>query len=395
MKKRYILTQCFSLAITLLLGGGCAGEKDHDHNEHDIQEDIHASLTDKHDKEEGDHHHEGAITLSPHQAEEFGVVVETIQPSSFNEVIKVSGRIEPSVSGRVTVTARKSGIVTLSPSVALGASVKGGSPIATISSKGIQGGDLNAAAIAARDAAAKELERLRPLHQDGLVTTSTLNDAERAYKEATAAVGASAGATTECSSTAGVICALFVSSGDFVETGAPIATIARDSRLTLRADVPERFASIIPGIVSANFRPDSSKEAISLSETGGIRVSPGAVNPAENGYIPVYFTFNSTPDTHPGSFAEIYLIGNDKGNVLSIPRTALVEMQGNYYAYVRLKDHEDAYEKRLVKTAGSDGVRMEIKEGLSEGDQVVVKGATVVRMAETSAIAPPGHSHNH
>ena len=372
----------------------CHTDKDHDHDHEAEETEQHDSDEKEHDGNE-EHHHEGAITLSAHQAEEFGVNVTPLQPGGFSEVIKVSGRIEPNATGRVTVTAKRSGIVTLSQGISLGSPVKSGSPVAYISSKGLQGGDANAAAIAIRDAAAKELERLRPLHKDGLVTTSVLNEAERAYKEAAANVGATAGGGSECSNVSGTISALFVSTGDYVETGAPLATIARDTRLTLRADVPERYASAIPGIRSANFRPDCSTQIISLSEIDGRPVAPGNINPAENGYIPVYFTFSSTPDTHPGSFTEIYLIGSERGNVLSIPRDALIEMQGNYYAYIRIKGHEDAYEKRLVRTGASDGIRMEILEGLAQGDEVVTSGATVVRMAETSAIAPPGHSHNH
>ena len=347
----------------------------------------------EHEKEK--HHHENAITLSPHQAKDFGVVVGELTPSKFAEVIKVSGMIEPTSTGRNTVTARRSGIVTLASGLSVGASVRQGSPIASISSRGIQGGDVNAAAVAIRDATKRELDRLRPLYNEGLITAAALNEAEKAYKEAAAGVGASPGGGTETSPIAGNITAIFVSSGDFVETGAPIATIARDVRLTLRADVPQRFASSIPGIVSANFHPDCSEAILSISELNGKAVSPGSINPAVNGYIPVYFTFSSTPETQPGSFAEIYLIGNERGNVLTLPREALVEMQGNYYAYVRSKDDDDAYSKRLVRIGASDGRNYEIIDGLKEGDMVVMKGATVIRMAETSAIAPPGHSHNH
>lgn len=389
-KKHGFLLWLSAVAFGISFTGCHAGES-HDHE----GEETEAHFPDKEKHEEEEHHHEGAITLSSNQADEFGVIVTQLQPGNFSEIIKVSGRIEPSASGRVTVTARRSGIVTLSPGITLGSTVRSGSPVASISSKGIQGGDVNAAAIAARDAAAKELERLRPLHKDGLITSAVLNDAERAYKEASANVGTSAGGGTECSTVSGTVSALFVSSGDFVETGAPLATIARDTRLTLRADVPERYAAAIPGIRSANFRPDCSKETIALSSIDGKAVASGNVNPAENGYIPVYFTFASTPDTHPGSFAEIYLIGSDKGNVLAIPREALIEIQGNYYAYVKMKGHDDAYEKRLVRTGASDGIRMEILEGINPGEDVVTKGATIIRMAETSAIAPPGHSHNH
>ncbi|MDE5874015.1 MAG: efflux transporter periplasmic adaptor subunit, partial [Muribaculaceae bacterium] len=152
---------------------------------------------------------------------------------------------------------------------------------------------------------------------------------------------------------------------------------------------------MIPAITSANLRPEHSNETISLSDIGGRPVAPGSVNPSTNGYIPVYFTFNSTAATTPGAFVEVYLLTSPRTNVLTVPREALVEMQGNYYAYVKLKGHNDAFEKRLVKTAASDGVNFEVIDGLAQGEEVVVKGATVVRMAETSAIAPPGHSHNH
>ena len=79
--------------------------------------------------------------------------------------------------------------------------------------------------------------------------------------------------------------------------------------------------------------------------------------------------------------------------MISVPRDALVEIQGNKYVYVA--EDEDEYEKRLVKTGVSDGRRIEILQGLEEGDKVVSKGASIIRMAEVSAIAPPSHSHNH
>ena len=39
--------------------------------------------------------------------------------------------------------------------------------------------------------------------------------------------------------------------------------------------------------------------------------------------------------------------------------------------------------------------RVEIKEGLKPGEEVVAKGASIIRMAEVSAVAPPSHTHNH
>ncbi|MDE5886586.1 MAG: efflux RND transporter periplasmic adaptor subunit [Muribaculaceae bacterium] len=376
------------LSVALFFSGSCLSschnhEAEHSEEEHNKTE------------EEHEHSHTGAITLSHKQASEFGVEVTPLSQQPFSEVIKVSGMIEPTASGRATVTAKRSGIVTLNKNIAVGSQVKNGTLIASISSRGLQGGDVNAVAIATRDAAKRELDRLIPLHKDGLVTTAALNEAERNYKEAAAAVGTNGGGGSEYAAINGIVSAIFVSTGDYVETGAPIASVTADSRLTLRADVPQRYAAAIPGIRTAHFRADGMSEIIKIEEHEGKPVASGNVNPAVNGYIPVYFTFTSTGDTPSGSFAEVYLIGMPKGNVLSLPREALIEMQGNYYAYVRLKGHEDAYEKRLVKTGTTDGLYFEIIEGVKPGEEVVTKGATIIRMAETTAIAPPGHSHNH
>lgn len=366
-------------AAVLMTFSGC-GEKGENHRQEET--------------EEPGHSHDGAVMMEPDEARKFGIKTEKATPGIFSQTITVSGQIEPAPSDRMTVTARRSGIATIPSGIVAGKAVKSGTVIASISSRGIQGGDPNAAAMAAMEGAKKELERLTPLYKEGLVTASTYNEAERAYKEAaaTAVPGASAGSASETAPCDGTITDIFITPGQYVETGAPIAVVARNSRLTLRADVPERHLASIPSIVTANFRPDHSQETFSLESLDGKRIA-GAVAEARNGYIPVYFSFTANGETLPGAFAEIYLKGVARENVLSVPKEALIEMQGNKYLYVCQDGH--AYEKRLVATGASDGMRTEIISGVKEGESVVVKGATVVRMAETSAIAPPAHNHNH
>ncbi len=373
----------FTIAPAFLIAGCSHHDHDHEHG-HDEKE------------EEHEHHHEGAISFDSHRADSFGVEVAPVVPGEFSEVIRVSGQIEPSATDVATVTATRSGIFTLSSNISQGSRLNVGAPIGHISSKGLQGNDQSPIANAAVESAHRELKRLEPLYKDGLVSAAVYNDALRAYNEAVASKGVvSAGSSSVSAPIAGVLTDIYVSSGQFVEVGAPVARIVRNSRLTLRADVPQRYISSIPSFTSANFRPDCSESVFTMSELDGHAVAPGAVNPADNGYIPVYFSFQNNGRIAPGAFAEIYLIGQKRDNVISVPREALVEMQGNKYIYVRLHDHDDMYEKRLVRTGASDGIRVEILSGLNEGENVVLKGAPVIRMAETSAIAPPGHTHNH
>lgn len=366
---------------------GCHGSgESHDDHDHEHEEAA------EHNEE---HHHEGALTISDEQAKQFGIETETLSPGPFSDVIRVSGRIEPASSDTYTVTARQSGIFTLSSGITEGMRVGQGTNIGTISPHGVQGGDVNLAAKATLEAAKKELDRLTPLFKDGLVTAAVYNDAERAYKEALAltASAPTGGPSSESSPIAGTLTTLYVGSGQYVEVGAPIALISKNTSMTLRADVPARHALYLPSIVSANFRPENSDKVFSIDELGGRKTSGANTVAGTDGYIPLYFTFTGDARTLAGTFAEVYLIGRQREGILTVPKTALIEMQGNKYAYV--VEHGHAYEKRLVTTGATDGKRVEITSGLEKGEQVVSKGASVVRMAETSAVAPPSHTHNH
>lgn len=59
---------------------------------------------------------------------------------------------------------------------------------------------------------------------------------------------------------------------------------------------------------------------------------------------PVYFTFDNPGILQPGVYAEVYLITCSRDSVLSVPRSALTEQEGNYAVFVKV--HDDAYEKR-------------------------------------------------
>ncbi len=71
-----------------------------------------------------------------------------------------------------------------------------------------------------------------------------------------------------------------------------------------------------------------------------------------------------------GDFGKLKLIQEEKQNVLMIPETALQFSGGNYYAY---KDVDGEPVRTIVKIGSKDGIRVEIKEGLEEGDLVYVQ----------------------
>ena len=135
-----------------------------------------------------------------------------------------------------------------------------------------------------------------------------------------------------------------------------------------------------------------SNEVYSLSEMNG-RLVTNAVNNSEGGYVPVYFTFDNNGQFPSGAYVEVFLLGEDSSSVISLPKDAIVEQQGKYYVYVR--HDKDCYEKRLVEIGMDNGKDVEIIRGLNDGEPVVVHGAIIIHLAESSGTIPEGHSHNH
>lgn len=358
----------------------------HNHDEeHEHSDDEHAA---------GKHaHSDDEISLPAETAAKMGVKTQKVVRGAFHDVIKVSGQIVPAPDDRQTVAATASGIVTFGHGISEGVEVKPGQTVASISSQGVAGGDANTSARAALDAAKRELERITPLHKEGIVSTKDFNAAKAAYDQAKAAYSGTPAGGAASARRGGVISRLLVQPGEYVNVGQPIAEISGNQRLTLRADVPGRYQSKLPLIKSANFRAAYSDTVISLSKLNGRLMTNGVTGGTNGGYAAVYFTLNNNGAVSPGTFTEVYLIGAERTGVISVPVAAVTEQQGSHFVYVRLD--ENCYDKRQVKLGGNDGERVELLSGVNEGDEVVVAGAIAVKLAESSGAVPEGHSHNH
>ena len=207
--KRFIyasLMIAFSGTLSVSMTG-CkkeANELAHNHSHHN-------HVGEEHEHEHGEGHVHGdeeqenksgahasdEIIIEPERASKLGVTTSKATPGEFFETVAVGGELSSAPSNQSTVTARSAGIVSLTPAATPGAHVAKGTILATISGKGMAGGDANEAARVALTAAKRELDRLTPLHADGIVSTRDYNAAKQAYEAAKAAAGnGSAGGST-------------------------------------------------------------------------------------------------------------------------------------------------------------------------------------------------------
>ncbi len=382
----------------MLSGCGNNGSTDHDHDH-----DHHATEAEhEHEGEEGhDHAHEhGAeegehgpdiITLKPEMAERFGVTARKIEPAPFRSVLKVSGTLTDSPDETAVVVAPVAGTVTFARGISEGAQVRRGQSFARINPSAVAGGNPNASAKAALDAAKREMDRLKPLYEERLVTAQEYNAAVAAYNQARAAFSSGAAHNSASSPIGGTVISLAVPSGSFVNAGEVIATVGSASHLMLKAEVPASNSEILPHVTDARFKTSGALNAKTVSALKGKRA--GAASRATTpGYIPVYFTLENDGTLVPGTTATVWLLGEEMPACLSVPVSALSEQQGLLYVYVKID--EDCYRRVPVTVGQSDGERVQILSGLEPGQEVVTNGAITVKIAgNTSAI--PAHSHSH
>lgn len=386
MKLKDLASIILAFSVSIFLSA-CKSVDEHDHDHH------HAEEADKHEMEKEDDLHADEIVLEPQIAARLGVKVSELQPDVFCDVLPVTGEIITPPSEAGVAVAPTSGTVSPTALLAPGRKVSTGAVLGSVSASKISGGDVNAMAREAIASAKRELDRVTPLHQSGIVTDKEYNEVLARYQAAQAAYSPASASGAITAPLAGVITKVLVNSGEYVEAGAPVAEIARTQRLTLRADVPQRYAYALGSITGANIRSAGASHAISLAEHG-VQVSGQTGGTAQSGYYPVYLTFeNPGSGVAPGMAAEVYLLGRQRTDVLSVPVEAISEQMGSKYVYIRVDDH--GYRRMRVETGGSDGCRVEIRSGLSPGDKVVVEGATVIRLAENSGKVPEGHTHNH
>jgi multidrug efflux pump subunit AcrA (membrane-fusion protein) len=191
----------------------------------------------------------------------------------------------------------------------------------------------------------------------------------------------------------GFVKQIFVQNGQYVEAGQPIVSISQNKTLLLRAEVQRKFAPVLGMIHSANIHTLYDNQTYTLEELNGKVVSFGRNTNGDNYLIPISLQIDNKGAFMPGGFVELFLKTITNTQALTVPNSALLEEQGNYFVFVQV--HPELFEKREVKTAASDGLKTEILKGLSPEERIVTKGAILVKLAQATGTldAHSGHVH--
>lgn len=400
----------------MFLLGSCNSKSGEGHN-HETEEHAHAGHDHEghdHESENHDHEHEGAghehehaaeaaaghsdeIILPPAKAQAAGVETSIIEPGTFNQVIKTSGRVMAAQGDESVAVATVAGVVSFHGKVIEGMNISKGTPLVVLSSKNMADGDPVQRARIAYETAKKEYERMKELLPNKIVSEKDFAQARQTYENARISYEAvaqnhSAQGQAIPSPISGYVKSLLVKEGDYVTVGQPLVSVTQNRKLFLRADVSEKYYPYLRTIGSANFCTPYNNKVYTLKELNGRLLSYGKASGENSYYVPVTFEFDNKGDIIPGSFVEIFLLSSPMENVIALPHTALTEEQGSFFVYLQID--EEGYKKQPVTLGADSGEKVQILSGVKAGDKVVTQGAYQVKLAgATNAI--PAHSHEH
>ena len=93
-----------------------------------------------------------------------------------------------------------------------------------------------------------------------------------------------------------------------------------------------------------------------------------------------------------GSFVEVYLKSVTNNQALTIPNSALLEEQGNFFVFVQV--NPELFEKREVFIGSTDGEKTEILKGITS-ERIVTRGVMLIKLAQATGTldAHSGHVH--
>lgn len=316
-----------------------------------------------------------------------GVRVETLvlQPSSFTDVIEVTGTVK--AVDDATLSAQASGTVIAIAN--LGASVASGTAVAQLDPQipraAVEQAEANVEAARAQfDLAEDNYDRQTPLYRDSIISAveyetvrAQLSQARAQLAQANAAL---ASAQKQLANTyvrapfSGVVERQFVERGEQVSPGMPVVRMVNTSRVKISAGVPERYS----GDINAGTPVEVRFSAYNMGRRLGSISFVGSAIDSESRTFPIEVELeNVGRDLKPQMVAQLHITRERLDDVIVVPRSAVLRDElGNAVFVVHSGDRISSAERRSVVLGPSYGSNVVITSGLSGGDEIVVAGQT-------------------
>ena len=187
--------------------------------------------------------------------------------------------------------------------------------------------------------------------------------------------------------TAGIVNEIKATSGQQVEAGTELLSIVNLSTVLIEAQVFERDLPTVRESTRASFTSaglSGEVYSIGTSDGDGRLLSIGQTVNEQTRTIPVIYEMkNPLGRLKDGMFVDITIDTTGDRQVLSVPKQAVVNEQGQTFVFVFTGGEK--FEKRPVALAAEGSDFYEVKSGLKEGERVVTEGIYQLRSTQPTA----------
>ncbi len=170
----------------------------------------------------------------------------------------------------------------------------------------------------------------------------------------------------------GIINHLYVDTGEFIDTGKPLADIVNIDRIKINVQVPELDIRFVLRGQKTPVRIDAFPER---ALSGGVDFVAFKADPATKTFLVRTLIENPHGDIRPGMIARVVFVRQIIPDALAAPLFALVDKGGERLVFV---EKDGVAHSRTVSIGVIEGDRVQVTSGLSPGDHLIVKGQTEV-----------------
>ncbi|MGD2269543.1 MAG: efflux RND transporter periplasmic adaptor subunit [Desulfobacterales bacterium] len=306
---------------------------------------------------------------------EVNVVTLKLVPSRIRDRINLPGVTEPWI--KLQLVAEVSGKV-IEKVVKEGMSVATGDIIAKIDSRDYK--NAYQSAKASYELAVADLKRLQKLYREKVAPQSQLDNAMALVQNTKAAMDNAALALERCVIKApfsGVVNRVFIEKGQYLDVAKPVAELLQLDRIKVRVGIPESDVDAVRGLSNFTVRIDALGGKTFQAE---IHFLSKTADPMARLYSLELVVNNNQEQILPDMFARVEIVKKEVFAGLAVPLYAVITRNNEKFVYVA---NDARVHRRKVDLGILDGWRVEVKEGLRPGDQVIVVGHRSVNDGDT------------
>lgn len=309
------------------------------------------------------------------------VRVAAVQYIDSTPGLPFNGSLEGQTS--VTISPKISGRIAEVP-VQEGQQVKAGDPLirleaVELSNSARQAGEAVRKAQITYDMAKNNYARYQSLYDKGAISAQQLEDARGKFQIAEADLSSAAASqgnaeqqlanTVITAPVDGIVANKTATIGQVVSPGSSLLTVQNISQMYAVIDVEQKNLGAVK---------EGQKAQITVDAYPG-RIFEGTVevmNPEAGSASRMFRTKikldNATGELKPGMFANVDLVTGESVKVLTVPQSAVVQKQGQYYVF-QVQDGRAV--RKQIEIGQVTGSTIEVKTGLEAGAQVIATSA--------------------